>query len=174
MTVTVRELIDRYAADAPLAEASTIPSAWYIDPRILDLERRTVFARSWQVAGRVDQVADPGRYLSCELPTGEPVVVVRGHDDVLRGFFNVCRHHAAAVVTEPEGSAASLRCPYHGWTYSLDGAAQRHARFRRRLRFRSLSERPCSARDGGLGEMGVRQARAGRAFAARRFSLAIR
>jgi choline monooxygenase len=121
MTVTVRELIDRYAADAPLAEASTIPSAWYVDPRIMDLERRTVFARSWQVAGRADQVADPGRYLSCDLPTGEPVVVVRGHDHVLRGFFNVCRHHAAAVVTEPEGSTASLRCPYHGWTYSLDG-----------------------------------------------------
>lgn len=44
-----------------------------------------------------------------------------GQDQVLRGFFNVCRHHAAAVVTEPAGSAASLRCPYHGWTYSLDG-----------------------------------------------------
>ena len=121
MRATLREIIDSYAPDAPLAEASTIPSAWYLDPRILDLERRTVFARSWQIAGRVDQVRTPGQYVSCELPAGEPVVAVRGRDDVLRGFYNVCRHHAAAVVNEAEGQAASLRCPYHGWTYALDG-----------------------------------------------------
>jgi choline monooxygenase len=121
MRATLREIVDSYDANAPLAEASTIPSAWYLDPRILDLERRTVFARSWQIAGRVDQVRTPGQYVSCELPAGEPVVVVRGRDDVLRGFYNVCRHHAAAVVNEPEGHATSLRCPYHGWTYALDG-----------------------------------------------------
>jgi choline monooxygenase len=121
MPLSLQAIVDSYAADAPLAEASTIPSAWYVDPRIMDLERRTVFARAWQLAGRVDQVGDPGQYVSCELPAGEPVIVVRGQDHVLRGFFNVCRHHAAAVVTELEGATASLRCPYHGWTYSLDG-----------------------------------------------------
>jgi phenylpropionate dioxygenase-like ring-hydroxylating dioxygenase large terminal subunit len=121
MSATLQEIVDSYDPNAPLAEASTIPSAWYLDPRILDLERRTVFARSWQLAGRVDQVRTPGQYVSCELPAGEPVVVVRGRDDVLRGFYNVCRHHAAAVVNEPEGHATTLRCPYHGWTYSLDG-----------------------------------------------------
>jgi choline monooxygenase len=115
-------IIGRYRADAPLDEASTIPSAWYTDPRVLDLEGRTVFRRSWQVAGRVDQVAAPGDYISCELAGGEPVVVTRGHDQVLRAFFNVCRHHAAAVVTEPAGTAQQFRCPYHGWTYALDGA----------------------------------------------------
>jgi choline monooxygenase len=47
--------------------------------------------------------------------------VVRGNDNELRGFYNVCRHHAAAVMTEPAGTAAQLRCPYHGWTYSLTG-----------------------------------------------------
>src|SRR6202041_1699047 len=51
----------------------------------------------------------------------EPVVVVRGNDGVLRAFFNVCRHHAAAVMTERAGCAERLRCPYHGWTYSLEG-----------------------------------------------------
>jgi choline monooxygenase len=115
------EIIHRYNRDAPLAQASTIPADWYLDRRILDLERRTVFARSWQLVGRIDQVERPGQYLSCELAAGEPVVVVRGDDDVVRGFFNVCRHHAAAVVTEPEGTRSVLRCPYHGWTYALDG-----------------------------------------------------
>jgi phenylpropionate dioxygenase-like ring-hydroxylating dioxygenase large terminal subunit len=115
------DIIRSYDPDLPLAEASTIPAGWYVDERVFELELRTVFARSWQLIGRVDQVARPGQFVACELPGGEPVVVVRADDGILRGFFNVCRHHAAAVVTEPEGVASILRCPYHGWTYALDG-----------------------------------------------------
>ena len=118
---SIAEIIDSYRRDAPLAQASTIPADWYFDLRIVDLERRTVFARSWQLVGRVDQLRQRGQYISCELAAGELVVVVRGDDEVVRGFFNVCRHHAAAVVTDAEGIASVLRCPYHGWTYSLDG-----------------------------------------------------
>jgi len=120
MGVSVREILESYNPQAPLAEASTIPAAWYLDPRILELERRTVFARSWQLVGRAQQVREPGQYITGEV-AGEPIVVVRGNDGVLRGFFNVCRHHAAAVMTEPEGMARHLRCPYHGWTYTLEG-----------------------------------------------------
>jgi choline monooxygenase len=115
------ELVRAYRRDAPLQQASTIPASWYIDPRIIELERRTVFAQSWQLACRAAQVREPGEYISIELPAREPIVVVRGHDEVLRAFFNVCRHHAAAVVSEPEGSAAIFRCPYHGWSYALNG-----------------------------------------------------
>ena len=121
MPPSLIELIDGYNPDLPLSRASTIPAGWYVDPRILDLEWRTVFARSWQLAARTDQVRTPGQYVSCEL-AGEPIVVVRGGDGIVRSFFNVCRHHAAAVVTESEGSARTFRCPYHGWTYGLDGA----------------------------------------------------
>ena len=53
---------------------------------------------------------------------GEPVVIVRGSDGSLRAFYNVCRHHAAAVVTQPCGHAEILQCPYHGWKYGLDGS----------------------------------------------------
>jgi choline monooxygenase len=121
MSRSLEAVIDSYARDAPLERASTIPADWYIDSRIFDLERRTVFARSWQMAARADQLREHGRYVASELGTGEPVVIVRAQDETVRGFFNVCRHHAAAVVTEPEGSASVFRCPYHGWTYSLDG-----------------------------------------------------
>ena len=121
MQRALSELIDSYKRDTPIGHASTIPAAWYTDPRLLDLERRTVFARSWQLAARVDQLQQPGQYVTCELAAGEPVVVVRDDAGEVRGFFNVCRHHAAAVVTEPEGAASVLRCPYHGWTYGLDG-----------------------------------------------------
>jgi phenylpropionate dioxygenase-like ring-hydroxylating dioxygenase large terminal subunit len=121
MSRPLAEIIAGYKRNASLAEASTIPADWYTDPRVLDLERRTVFSRVWQVAGRVDQLQRQGQYITCETAAGEPIVIVRGSDDVLRGFFNVCRHHAAAVATEAEGSATYLRCPYHGWTYSLEG-----------------------------------------------------
>jgi choline monooxygenase len=118
---SLADLVHAYDPGAPLERASTIPAAWYLDGRVLDLERRTVFARSWQVVARSDQVAAPGQFVSAETADGEPIVVVRGEDGVLRAFFNVCRHHAAAVVTAPEGSAHLLRCPYHGWTYGLGG-----------------------------------------------------
>ena len=115
------DLIDRYDPDRPLAEASTCPASWYVDPRILALELETTFANTWQVACRLEQVREPGQFVTLEL-AGEPLLVVRGTDHVLRGFFNVCRHHAAAVMTEPEGCAKRLQCPYHGWTYTLEGA----------------------------------------------------
>ena len=120
MTPNVNEIIGHYDPNLPLDQASTIPSSWYTDKDFYELELKTVFSRSWQLAGRLDQVAEPGQYVTSDI-AGEPVVIVRGNDGVLRGFFNVCRHHAAAVMTEPEGKAAQLRCPYHGWTYSLEG-----------------------------------------------------
>jgi choline monooxygenase len=120
MKASVRDIIDSYNPHAPLAEAWTIPAPWYVDSRVMDLERQTLFTRSWQMVGRADQVREPGEYITWEL-AGEPILVVRGSDRVLRGFFNVCRHHAAAVMTEPEGRTDNLRCPYHGWTYGLEG-----------------------------------------------------
>ena len=114
-------MIEAYDPNLPLAQASTIPASWYVDLRVLELEQRTVFAGSWQLAGRLDQLRHAGDFVTSELSGGEPAIVVRGADGVLRAFFNVCRHHAAAVVAEPAGSAHVLRCPYHGWTYSLEG-----------------------------------------------------
>ena len=113
-------VLANYDASLPLAEASTIPGSWYTDPRVAALESRTVFSRTWQMVGRVEQVREPGQYVTTEV-AGEPIVVVRGQDRVLRAFYNVCRHHAAAVMPEPCGQAERLRCPYHGWTYALDG-----------------------------------------------------
>jgi len=121
MSGSIADIVDRYDPNQPLTHASTIPAPWYVDPRIADLERKTVFSLSWQMAGRTGQVRDAGRYLTAEI-AGEPIVVVRGDDGILRAFFNVCRHHAAAVMTEAEGHARHLQCPYHGWTYALDGS----------------------------------------------------
>lgn len=113
-------ILNSYDPNAPLERASTIPASWYTDQRVFELEQRTVFSRSWQVAARVDQLCNSGDYVTTNIGN-EPIVVVRGSDNQIRAFFNVCRHHAAAVMTEPHGNAPQMRCPYHGWTYSLEG-----------------------------------------------------
>jgi choline monooxygenase len=120
MTDTLQQIIESYNPNASLDQAYTIPASWYIDESLYDLELQTVFSKNWLLAGRRDQLQKPGQYVTTDIGT-EPIVVVRDNDGTLRAFFNVCRHHAAAVMTEPEGSAPHLRCPYHGWTYSLTG-----------------------------------------------------
>jgi choline monooxygenase len=121
MERSLRELVNLYNPNDALEYAWTIPSPWYFDSRVADLERQTVFANAWQVAGRADQVREKGQFFTADLGE-EPIVVARGDDGQLRAFYNVCRHHAAAVVTEAQGCAKQFRCPYHGWTYGIDGA----------------------------------------------------
>ena len=105
---------------ATIADGRTIPFDWYSDPAVLRLERERIFRRTWQYAGRADQVAEPGAFFTCDL-AGVPVVVVRDEEQSLRAFLNVCRHRGS-LVCEGEGKRASLQCPYHAWTYGLDGS----------------------------------------------------
>jgi choline monooxygenase len=120
MEASVKDILDSYNAAAPLAEAHTIPAAWYTDKRMADLELQNVFARNWQAVGRVSQLEKQGQYVTATV-AAEPIVVVRGRDGKLRAFYNVCRHHAMTVMNEACGQAEQMRCPYHGWTYNLEG-----------------------------------------------------
>jgi choline monooxygenase len=108
-----------YRFEPDLARASTLPSRWYTDPEMLAVERASVFARTWQAIGHATWVAAPGSYFACEI-AGEPVLVTRAADGVLRAFSNVCRHRGAELCSG-RGEASILRCPYHAWTYTLDG-----------------------------------------------------
>jgi len=121
MPSSLREIVALYNAEDLLDHASTIPAAWYVNGGIAELEQQAVFGRTWQAVARQDQLQQAGQFVTTDL-AGEPLVIVRGPDNHLRGFYNVCRHHAAAVVTQEEGSAGILRCPYHGWSYGLDGS----------------------------------------------------
>ena len=121
MQASIEQVLSSYDDRAPLSQASTIPSSWYIDPRIAELERWNVFSKTWQLVARTSQLQEAGDFVATRV-AAEPVVVVRGADGALRAFFNVCRHHAAAVVTQPCGQASILQCPYHGWKYGLDGS----------------------------------------------------
>ena len=120
MNTAVRKIVNAYNPQTVISDASTPPSSWYSDQRIFELELQVVFSRLWHFIGRSDQVREPGQYITANIAR-EPILLVRSNDNILRGFFNVCRHHAAAVVTESEGKIENLRCPYHGWTYDLEG-----------------------------------------------------
>jgi choline monooxygenase len=93
----------------------TLPARWYWDTEIFERERQTIFRREWQVLG-----AAPGVCLKGDI-AGWPVVVVRHDDGSLRGFHDVCRHRASPL----ECAGGLLVCPYHGWTYALDGSLKR-------------------------------------------------
>jgi choline monooxygenase len=100
----------------------TLPASIYRDPVQFEGERREIFAKEWLLYGRSDQLTKPGDFLALTI-VGYPVMVVRQHDGSLRGFHNVCRHRAAALAHQPEGAffGGIIRCPYHSWTYELDG-----------------------------------------------------
>jgi choline monooxygenase len=97
----------------------TLPYSWYTDPEILRQEEEHIFRAAWQYVGHTGQLAQPGYFATRVGRT--PVVVTRDRDDVLRGFVNVCRHRGFALA-EGEGSRETLQCPYHAWTYGLDGS----------------------------------------------------
>ena len=120
MSASLREKLRPFDAGLPLERARTIPSSWYADPEIADAERRHVFGGTWLAAGRVDQLPQVGSFFTADI-AGEPILVVRDGDGVLRAFHNVCRHRAARVMQAECGQATRLRCPYHGWTYDLAG-----------------------------------------------------
>jgi choline monooxygenase len=110
--------------------AQTLPSRFYTDPGVLDAEKEKIFRRTWQLVGTLSQpcgdaggkprtIADPESYFTADV-AGEPVIVVRDKQGVLRAFSNVCRHRAGPIALG-SGCKNVLRCQYHGWTYTLDG-----------------------------------------------------
>src|SRR5256712_8198712 len=96
----------------------TLPWAWYSDPEVLRREGERIFARAWQYVGHAGRLAEPGYFAGS---AGQiPVVVTRARDGELRAFLNVCRHRGH-VVASGSGTRETLQCPYHAWTYGLDG-----------------------------------------------------
>jgi phenylpropionate dioxygenase-like ring-hydroxylating dioxygenase large terminal subunit len=103
----------------------TLPYGWYTDPEILRREQDRIFRTAWQYVGHSGQLASPGYFATRVGRT--PVVVTRDRAGVLRGFVNVCRHRGFTVA-EGEQSRETLQCPYHAWTYGLDGRLRKAPR----------------------------------------------
>ena len=107
-------------APQPLDHATALPARYYTDPGMAAIERACIFDRSWQLVAHVCQLRGAGDHVVADLG-GLPVIAVRGADDVIRVMHNVCRHRAGPLAQCDGLGAKSLRCRYHGWTYTLDG-----------------------------------------------------
>jgi phenylpropionate dioxygenase-like ring-hydroxylating dioxygenase large terminal subunit len=103
----------------PFEDAETLASRAYVDPAIYALEVERIFRREWISVGRLEQLANNGDFFTLDL-FGEPIVVARGDDGAVRAMSRICRHRAMPVV-EGVGNRKSFQCPYHLWTYGLDG-----------------------------------------------------
>lgn len=105
--------------DLGVARSGTLPADWYRSRELFELEQQQLFRHVWQTVGRTEQVANPGEFFTCRV-ANEEVVVVRGRDEKLRALSNICLHRAGPVAIGC-GSRNGFQCPYHGWTYELDG-----------------------------------------------------
>jgi Rieske 2Fe-2S family protein len=102
--------------------AKTLDASWYTSPEIFARERERVFLREWLCVGREETVAKPGDFFTVER-AGESLIVTRDNAGTVHAFFNVCRHRGTRVCERPSGHfQGAIQCPYHGWTYGLDGA----------------------------------------------------
>ncbi|KAI3443396.1 hypothetical protein Pfo_000061 [Paulownia fortunei] len=116
----VGRLIQEFNPEIPIEEAFTPPSSWYTDPDLYSLELNQVFYRGWHPVGYTEQIKEPRDFFTGRLGSIE-YVVCRDEKGTLYAFHNVCRHHAS-LLASGTGKKSCFVCPYHGWTYGLDGA----------------------------------------------------
>jgi nitrite reductase/ring-hydroxylating ferredoxin subunit len=118
--VEVVRRIDLESLRAPETQAQSFPPYMFTDPRVFELERDRVLSRSWMPVAHASDLATPGTYVSTVV-AGEPIVVVRQHDGSVAALANVCQHRNA-VMLDGRGDTRAIQCPYHLWTYRLDGS----------------------------------------------------
>jgi Rieske 2Fe-2S family protein len=109
----------------------TLPSSWYTSAQVFALEKERIFCREWLCVARAEELAEPGAFRVLEV-LGESILLVRNREGQLRAFYNVCRHRGSRLCREPPAAGAAavlggglsggrITCPYHRWTYDLDG-----------------------------------------------------
>ena len=103
----------------PFEQARAMSPSVYTDPNFLNAELSQIFAHDWFCVGRLDALNKPGDYLTLDL-ADQPILVLRDSHGTLRAMSNVCRHRMSTLL-EGRGNVRSIVCPYHAWTYNLDG-----------------------------------------------------
>lgn len=114
------DLADLAATARPFADALTPPGQIFHDADVHALDMQRIFGRMWVCAGHVSRAKETGQFFTIRIGD-ESLIVVRGQDDRLRAFFNVCRHRGTRLTSSEEGRCRGFTCPYHAWHYDLDG-----------------------------------------------------
>ena len=116
----VRRRLQAQPAGAGDREPVRLPARRFVDRSFYEAERAGILGKAWLLVGRVDEIPRPGLYMTWEK-TVVPLLIVHAVDDVVRCFYNSCRHRGAPVVRVPRGRNRALRCQYHSWTYDTSG-----------------------------------------------------
>jgi glycine betaine catabolism A len=112
---TFRKTVETFQAGA-----KTLPQRYFVSPIIFGEEQEKIFSRQWVLVGHQGQIAQAGDYFTAEI-AGESLIVVQDKRGEIHGFYNVCRHRGSRLIENRNGQAVGIQCPYHAWTYALDG-----------------------------------------------------
>jgi glycine betaine catabolism A len=97
-----------------------LPRKYFVSPAIFEQEQAQIFSKEWLLVGHQTQIANAGDYIAQQV-NGESLIVIRDKSGEIHGFFNVCRHRGSRLIEDESGNRAAIQCPYHAWTYGLDG-----------------------------------------------------
>ena len=110
----------RKTAETFAAGAKTLAQQYFVSPEVFAEEQDRIFSKQWVLVGHQSQLAEAGDYFVAEVAS-ESLIVVRDKRGEIRGFYNVCRHRGTRLKEDACGHASTIQCPYHAWTYALDG-----------------------------------------------------
>lgn len=105
--------------DANPSRSQSLRKEAYVDPRWHNVDLESIIAKTWQWVCHVEKLREPGAFVTIDI-AGQPIAIVRDREGVLRAFYNVCKHRAHELLSG-EGTTTRIMCPYHAWTYKLDG-----------------------------------------------------
>jgi Rieske 2Fe-2S family protein len=118
----------RKTAETFAAGAKTLPQKYFVSAEVFSQEQAKIFSQHWLLVGHQSQIAQPGDYFLLSVPPSsdygaieESLIVIRDKSGEIHGFFNVCRHRGTRLCEEKNGHLSAIQCPYHAWTYALDG-----------------------------------------------------
>jgi Rieske 2Fe-2S family protein len=130
MPQAVTAPVFRRTADTFATDARTLPQRYFVSPEVLAEEQERIFSRHWMLVGHQSQIAKSGDYFVQEVAgppsqgfgaAGESLIIARDQTSKVRAFYNVCRHRGTRLCEDPAGHSSTIQCPYHAWTYALDG-----------------------------------------------------
>ncbi len=113
----IRAPLKKFGTSAP---AKSLPQKYFVSPDVFAKEQEKILAKHWLLVGHQSQIADAGQYFLAQI-AGESLIVVRDQRSEIRAFYNVCRHRGTRLKEDECGHASAIQCPYHAWTYGLDG-----------------------------------------------------
>src|SRR3954471_1721020 len=114
----------RNSAKSP-TRSKSLPQKYFVSTDVFTTERENIFSRNWLLVGHQSQVAGAGDYIAQDV-NGDSLIVIRDKSGDIHGFFNVCRHRGSRLIEHRQGetingNCAAIQCPYHAWTFALDG-----------------------------------------------------